>query len=34
VLLHGVSATPLMALYRRRRVMQKRDRRRRARQVV
>ncbi len=31
VLLHGVSATPLMALYRRRRVLQKRDRRRRAR---
>ena len=31
VLLHGVSATPLMALYRRRRVLQKRDRRRRKR---
>ena len=31
VLLHGVSATPLMALYRRRRVLQKRDKRRRAR---
>ena len=31
VLLHGVSATPLMALYRRRRVLQKWDRRRRRR---
>ena len=30
VLLHGVSATPLMALYRRRRVLQKRAKRRRS----
>jgi hypothetical protein len=34
VLLHGVSATPLMGLYRRRRVTQKRDRRRRERQAA
>jgi NhaP-type Na+/H+ or K+/H+ antiporter len=33
VLLHGVSATPLMALYRKRRVLQERDKRRDARQV-
>jgi len=31
ILLHGMSATPLMALYRRRRVQQKRDKRRLAR---
>jgi NhaP-type Na+/H+ or K+/H+ antiporter len=31
VLLHGVSATPLMALYRKRRVLQERDKRRQAR---
>ena len=34
VLLHGVSATPLMALYRRRRVLQKRHRRRRDRRAA
>jgi len=33
VLLHGVSATPLMALYRKRRVLQERDKRRRARRA-
>ncbi len=33
VLVHGVSATPLMALYRRRRVMQEHDKRRRARAI-
>jgi len=33
VLLHGVSATPLMALYRKRRVLQERDKRRQARQA-